>query len=435
MKISDMQEARARLVAAMRELDAKAESEKRDLSDDESARFEKLKAEHAGIEKRIERQKFIDEADRRAKGETIAGAGDDKLDGELANYSLRRAIASQVPDLAANIDCGRERELSAELARRAGRSFQGVAVPLAVFHQRIEQRVITTGLPAGGPGANIIATDYMGAQFIDRLREALVIRRLGATVLGGLVGNVDVPRLKASATSGWVAENAAITASDQQFEKVTLAPKHVGAITEFSRNMLMQSTPDIEQLIRADFAAILAAAVDRAAIKGGGANEPTGILQTAGIGSVALGANGGAPTWASVLDLIAAVEVANAAGSAFLTNSKATKKMRGTVKVATTDSVMIQQEPANLAGYPLASTNLVPSDLVKGASGAVCSALIFGNFADLLLGYWSEFDLLVNPYESTAYSKGNVQVRGMITMDVDVRHAESFAAIQDMLTT
>lgn len=253
-------------------------------------------------------------------------------------------------------------------------------------------------------------------------------------MLSGLRGNLDIPRLKASATAAWVAENAPISASDMQFEKVSLTPKHVGAITEFSRNMLMQSSPDVEQLCRNDFAKVLAEKVDAAAILGGGSNEPTGILGTSGIGDVAMGDNGGAITWGAVIDLIAEVEIDNAMGAGFLTNPKVVKSARKTAKVSSTDSVMVMERPDELAGYPLVSTSLVPSNLDKGTSEGVCSALIFGNWADLLLGYWSEFDLLVNPYESTAYSKGNVQVRGMLTMDVDVRHPESFAAIQDLTT-
>ncbi|RME97119.1 MAG: phage major capsid protein [Alphaproteobacteria bacterium] len=198
--------------------------------------------------------------------------------------------------------------------------------------------------------------------------------------------------------------------------------------------MLMQSSPDIEQLIRRDFAALLAEAVDGVAIDGGGTNEPNGILQTTGIGSVAMGTNGGTITWAAVIDLIAELEIDNAEGSAFLTNPQVVKSARKTAKVASTDSQMVMEAPDELAGFPLVSTNLVPSNLTKG-TGTGLSALIFGNFSDLLLGYWSEFDLLVNPYESTAYSKGNVQVRGMVTMDVAVRHPESFAAITDLKTT
>ena len=74
----------------------------------------------------------------------------------------------------------------------------------------------------------------------------------------------------------------------------------------------------------------------------------------------------------------------------------------------------------------------VPSNLTKG-SGTGLSALIYGNWADLLIGYWSAFDVLVNPYESTAYAKGNVQVGAMLTCDIAVRYPESFAAAKDIV--
>ncbi len=431
MKLKDLREKRDRLVAEMRAIADDPKGENGDLSDDQATRFDDMKGEMEGIERHIERQQVIDDAERRMNGEHVAGTGDDNLDAELRGFSLRNAILSQMPGH--NVDCGREREMSAEIARRAGRPFEGIAVPLSVFQEPVEQRVTTTTTPAGGPGSNIIATDYLGNQFIDILRAKLRVRALGATVLSGLVGNADIPCRKSSAASGWVAENSALSLGDGELDKVSLTPKHAGAITEFSRNMLLQSTPDMEQLIRRDFAAILAEAVDAVAIEGGGTDEPVGILQTTGIGNVAIGTNGGAISWDAVIDLIAEVEIDNAEGSAFLTNPKVVKSARKTAKVISTDSMMVMETPRELAGFPLASTTLVPSDLTKG-TGSALSALIFGNFADLLLGYWSELDILVNPYESTAYKKGNVQVRGMLTMDVQVRHPESFAAIKDLTT-
>jgi len=357
----------------------------------------------------------------------VAPALDVQLQHEVRKFSLRALLAGAA---GLNVEWGREREVSAELAHHAGRPFQGYAVPFNVF----EERVITSTLPAGGPGGNVIATDLMSGPFIDLLRAALVIRRLGATVLTGLVGNVAIPRLKAASTSYWIAENAAITASDPQIDQVTLTPKHVGTLTEFSRNMLLQSTPDIEGLLRRDFAAVIARAIDAVAINGGGTSQPVGILATTGIGDVPIGTNGGAPTWALVNSLTGVVEQADATPSSFLTNFKAIAKMRGTVRMTSTDSRMIL-EGDTLVGYPWAATSLVPSNLVKGTSSAVCSALIFGDFSELLLGFWSELDVLVNPYESTAYTKGNVQVRAIATCDVGLRHAASFGAIRDMITT
>jgi HK97 family phage major capsid protein len=291
-------------------------------------------------------------------------------------------------------------------------------VPMQVF----EQRVVTTALPAAGPGSNIISTDYLAAQYVDHLRAALVTRRLGARILSGLTGNVAIPRLKTSATTGWVAENAALSASDPAWDQITLSPKHAGGIVEFSRNMLLQSSPDIEDLIRRDFAAVLARAIDAAAIDGGGSNEPVGILSTSNVATVTMTT----PTWTTILQLIEEVEADDALEGrlAFLGNSHVTRKLRSTAKVSSTDSVMIQESPDTLAGYPYLSSSLVP---LNANSPSDKTALIFGNWADLLIGFWSEFDFLVNPFETTAYTKGNVQVRAMATCDVKLRHIESFA--------
>lgn len=420
MKMKDLLEQRGRVVASMRELTDNPGGEGGDLSTEQAQRFDTLKGELGGLEKRIERQTLLDEADRRMQGQQITGTGDGNLDRELRDFSLVRAIASQVPDL--NVDSGKERELSQELARRMGVKARGIMVPMHVF----EKRLVTSAAPVGGPGSNIIATDHMGNLYIDILRAALKVNTLGATVLPGLHGNVDIPKLKGSATAGWVAENGALTPSDASFTKVQMTPKHAGALTEFSRNMLQQSSPGIEELIRADFAKILAEAVDRAAIKGGGSNEPDGILEVADTTTHDMAT----PSWDNLLELIGLVEDANSEGTAFLGHPSVFRALRRTLKdTSAAELGYIMPELATLAGYPVARTTLGPT-----VSSPVSGSLIFGAWSDLILGYWSAFEILVNPYESTAYSKGNVQVRGMLTCDVAVRHAESFAASQNVGT-
>jgi HK97 family phage major capsid protein len=401
------------------------------LAPEQQARWTELEGEATGLQTRQQRQATLDDAERRMQGQPLAGTGDRNLDRELRSFSLVRAIASQTPNL--NVDAGRERELSQEIARRAGRPFSGMAVPMAIFQQPVEQRTMTTGLPAGGPGSNLIATDFRGDQYIDLMREALAIRRLGARVLSGLVGNVAIPRQTQATTAAWVNEDSPIPMSDMAWDQVNLTPKHVGARTEFSRNLLLQSSPDIETLVRQDFAAVLAREVDRAAVSGtGAAPYPRGILNTAGIGNVTLGTNGGALSYDAIIDLIGQVEDAYVAGTnaGFLGNRKikrAVLKMKNTTGDPYGANVVFQ-------GINQVYSDVVPSNITKGTSVGLLSALIYGNWSDLLVGYWSEFDLLVNPYEGVAYSKGNVQVRGMITMDVTVRHPKSFAVIADVAT-
>jgi HK97 family phage major capsid protein len=400
------------------------------LTGEAETRWSALATKHDGLKAAATRQALLDDADRRAAGHPIGGGGaDGRFDAEVRQFSVVRALADKAG--LPGVDAGREREISAEIARRSGRAFEGVAIPLAALAGPMERRVFTTANPGGGPGSNIISNDLLSDQTIDRLRASLVVRQLGATVLSGLTGNVAIPRVKADATASWVAENSAITASDPQTDQVTLAPKHVGAITEFSRNLLLQASPDVEQLVRGILAQVLAQALDQAAISGAGAsNQPRGILNVSGIGSVAMGTNGAALTYDAVADLIGQVADVNAEVGrlAFLTNTKvrrAVAKLKDAQNRPLGTDVVFQ-------GQSVAYTNNVPSNLTKG-SGTGLSALLWGNWSDLLIGLWSEIDVLVNPYESTAYSKGNVQVRAMTTCDISVRHPESFAAIQDIV--
>ena len=432
MKLHELQEARNTAVVAMRALADLADTEKRDLTADEDKKFGDLKTEVADLDKKIGRAQTLAEAERSAPAIVHGRLGDGAFEERARDFSVVKAIRAALPrDVGGgDVDAGFEREISQEVARRSGRTFQGIPVPDQIFLQ--EQRTLL----AGSSAADLIPNTHRADLFIDRLRSALITQRLGATVLDGLVGTVDIPRQTGSSSAQWVAEDGSLTETDATVDDVTLSPKTVGAMTSYSRRTLLNASPSIEQIVRNDLAAVIAQAIDGKAVAGDGtSNTPTGILSTSGIGDVAIGTNGGAPTWQSVLDLIAALETADAEGRAFLTNPKAVKKMRGTVRVSSTDSRMIQEAPDNLAGYPLASTNLVPSDLDKGTSTGVCSALIFGNFADLLIGYWTGVDILLNPYETTAYAKGRVIVRAMRDVDVQVRHAESFAAIQDMTTT
>jgi HK97 family phage major capsid protein len=212
-----------------------------------------------------------------------------------------------------------------------------------------------------------------------------------------------------------------------------MSPKTVGAYVDLSRKLMIQSDPSAEEIFRSDMVQQIATAIDTVAINGGGSNEPTGILQTSGIGAVNMGDNGLAPTWSSVVNLIKEVAIDNAeqGSRAFLTTPQAAAKLRSIAKVSGTDSKMILDDKSELFGYKVIATSLVPSNLTKG-SGSSLSAMIFGNFNDLVVGQWG-LDVLFDPY--TGSSTGAMRVTVFLDVDVAVRHAESFAAIQDMVTT
>lgn len=396
MKTADLMEQRAAIVDRMTAAH----------NSDDNAAFETAEAELRSIDAKLERLRKIDAAERREAGTPLIG--DTKLDAELrSKFSVSRAIAHAA---GLPVDAGFEREMQTELAKRAGRSAEGVFIPTEVF----ETRALTTA-----DGADLVSADHRPDQYISALTASSIVRGMGARVLSGLRGNVSIPRETDSPAIGWVAENAALSADDADFDAVTLSPKHAGALSEWSRNMLMQSSPDVEALVRQMLARNLALAIDIAAIQGGGANEPDGVLATSGIQEEAYATS----LFATSAEMIGKADIANVgtARRGFL-SSNTVKKI-----------AMLAQDTDNLPvgvgtifhNEPTTFTNQVPTNLGAGTDE---HALIYGDWSELLMGIWSEIDILVNPFESTAYSKGNVSIRAMSTVDVALRHPTAFVS-------
>ncbi len=395
-KLSELLERRSAAVAAMKAAEETG-----------GEAFDKAKAEYDTVQPLIERAQLIDQAERQERGRQLTG--DPKLTGELrSKFSIARLIAGHINP--GSVDDGFEREMQGELAKRAGKAAQGLYIPMECFEKRV--------LTSSGDGAAIVPTDHRPDLYIDALTAATIVRTLGATVLTGLTGNVEIPREADSPNVGWVAQNAAISASDPDFDQVTLSPKHAGAITEYSRNMVMQSSPQIEALLRRMMARDLGIAIDRAAIKGGGTNEPVGVLATSGIQTQAYGTS----LHSTTAEMIAKAHIANVdPACAFLTT-------HGVEKIAM-KALDLQNQPVPMASIfhdkPTSFSNQVPANLGTGTDEF---GLIYGDWSELLIGIWSEIDVLVNPYESTAYSKGNISIRAMATVDCALRHPAAFVS-------
>ena len=351
---------------------------------------------------------------------------------EQGRYSLIRAIrAAATGDWS---DAGFERDCSRALQQQTGHTAKGFMMPMNLS-TRASQYV-----GSGSTGGNVVETSLLSEQFVDSLRKQLRVAELGATMLPGLVGNVAIPRRTSTQSTYWVAESGTITSAATSFDQVSLSPKTVGALSSWSRILQLQSTPAIEDLLRADMVSQVAAAIDLAAIAGtGSSNQPRGVLNTTGIGSVVGGTNGATITFDHLADLKreVAIDDGDAPTAAFLTNSKAEAKLskaQGTSGQYLIDpSGVASGAPTTVFGRRFAVSNQVPSNLTKGSASGTCSAVIYGNFADLLIGMWGATDILVNPY-GTGYTNGDVEIRIMQTVDIAVRHPESFAAMVDALT-
>ncbi len=357
-----------------------------------------------------------------------ADIGMDKA--EVKRYSLMRALnaLSNPGDQAAQRAAAFERECSEAQAKVLGKSARGLFVP-----NEVQKRDLLVGTPTAG--GNTVATDLLSGSFIDILRNAMVINRMGVRMMTGLVGQVAIPKQTGSATAYWVAENAAPTESQQSFGQVTMTPKTVGAWTDISRRLLLQSSIAVENLVQTDLATVLGLAIQQAAINGSGAsNQPSGLMTLLTTPAVVGGTNGAAPTWANVIALETAIASANAdVGTlGYLTNAKVRGKLKGTEKFTTSNGQPIfEAGNTPLNGYQCAITNAVPSNITKG-TGTNLSAMLFGNWADLMIGMWGSLDLMVDPY--TGSTAGTVRVVALQDVDVAVRNLESFASFVDIIT-
>jgi HK97 family phage major capsid protein/HK97 family phage prohead protease len=384
------------------------------------------------------------------RGQILDAIGDEKpLDTPLAvvdapvkekrSYSLGRMIQAQVTGDFRN--AGFEREMNDEITRKVGRQGEGFYVPDFVWGQRGALSTAATG----GSGAEVVFDDFVptehrGDMFIEALRNKLVLGDLGATFMSGLTGRIKMPKLATGAAAGFVEELADVGDGAGTDGALTLQPRTMGAFVEVSRLLMMESVPSIEQIIRDDLLRSAADKTEHFAIQGSGSSgQPTGILNTSGINDLDISADTdvAALTWQDIVDLVKLVEedngIVNDAAAGFLSNPKVKSKLATTVKVGSTDSVMLLNDPwNNLYGYPTGFTSNVPSNLNPGDGGTDASALIFGDFSQLIIGQFGAPSIMVNPFSGD--KSGTVRLTLLAEMDVGVRNAVSFAVTNEVST-
>jgi len=330
---------------------------------------------------------------------------------EVRQFSFVKAInaLANPQDKRAWADAAFEREVSEAAQKTYGRSAQGIYVPNEIVKAKRDLNVGTS--TAGG---NLVATDLLAASFIEMLRNRSVVQRAGATVMNGLVGNVAIPKQSGAATAYWVAESGAPTESQQTLAQVTMSPKTVGAFTDFSRKLMLQSSIDVETMVRRDLATVIALAIDAAALYGTGQNnQPTGIKLQSGVNTKDFAATN--PTFAELVAMESELATDNAdiGTMTYLFNPAQRGALKTTEKSSTSAGQFVWESGNTVNGYRTEVSNQVTAGDV-----------FFGNFADLMIGFWSGLDLTVDPYSNS--TSGTMRVIALQDVDIAVRNAVSF---------
>ncbi len=321
-------------------------------------------------------------------------------------------------------------EMGAKEYERLGLAKKGFVIPTAALRASAGQNY-TTNADGGYAKAEQLPT------YVEALKERLVVAKLGARVIGDLVGTV--PFVSAGAvSSSWLAEGATATVSKSTFSKVTMTPHRNATVAAFSKDLLRQTSLDVEKIMMDLIMDSHAALIQNACINGSGSsNQPQGILTALAAVTntpniIAIGTNGGPITWANVVALETKVNAGNANRGklAYLTNAKVIGAMKTTERTSTNGRYILDVD-GKVNGYPIDYTNLVPSNLKKGTSqSGVLSAMIFGNWEDLYIGQWGGLDIVVDPFTLADY--GDVRIVLNAWNDVKVVEPKSFAAIKDI---
>lgn len=360
---------------------------------------------------------------------------------DVRRYSLTAAIRAAAGETAK----GYEHEVSEALAKATGRSVRehGLLVPanmqmragdLDRVAQQRGMNVITRAndtSSSNGNGAATIFTEFVN--LIDLLRNQVKVRQMGATFLSGLTGNIAFPKQTGATSASWVADNPGSDVSDSaiSFAQMSMTPKVLQASTGFSRLLLQQSSVDVEALIRMDLTAVAARAIDLAALVGtGSSNQPKGILNQTGIGSIVTG--GAALTFDNIVEFETQIAEANAdvlGTLGYLTTPRVRKKLKLTPELANTIALPIWQNN-EVNGYKADVTNQLPKPNSTGGTVYAQHTIIAGVWSELLIGEWVAYEVVTDPFRLK--KQGIIEVTTYDTCDINVRHPQAFVAATDV---
>jgi HK97 family phage major capsid protein/HK97 family phage prohead protease len=325
---------------------------------------------------------------------------------ETREFSFIRALhyLANPGDRKAREAAGFEIEVGEAAAKKYERSSNGIVIPNEVLRRDL---VVGTST-AGG---NLVASELLSGSFIDLLRNRMAMMQAGVTMLSGLQGNIAIPRQTSAATAYWVGEGGSPTESQQAIDQVNMTPKTVGAFVDYSRRLLLQSSIDVEGMIRSDLARVIALELDRAAIYGtGSANQPLGLTNTTGIGAQTITTYG---TFVEYIGMETDVAAANAdAGSLrYIINATARGTLKSTSIVGTEAKFVYENDEIN--GYPVIVSNQLGTN-----------DCLFGDFSQFVIGMWSGLDLTVDPYAGS--TSGTVRIIALQDVDFAVKQPGAF---------
>lgn len=408
--IHDAHNLRAKIRDVMTAISKRSDHESRELNDEEMIVFSESANFIAGLSSSID----LDAGAR-------ATFGANSKTGSWVDADTGRPLT-----VLASTDKLADSSNSRDDGRHGGISFGDIVRGLAGIKSSPDIRnSLSEGVDSAG---GFTVPSVLLSELIDRLRAQQVCIKAGARTLMLSSMKTSIARLDGDPTATWRSENAAIATSDGVFSSIILQPRSLGVIVVLSMELLEDSVNLSEGLARA-FAGSFAVELDRVALFGSGtAPEPKGVFNTAGIGSISMGANGALLTnfdpfvdgWQSLAD--ANSPEPSAAVLAPRTASRLAKLKDGQLQPL--------RKPALLETLPMLTSTSVPVTQVQGSS-SVASSIILGDFSQMLFGVRA--DLRIQLLRELYMATGQFGFLAHLRADIAIEHPAAFCKIVGVL--
>lgn len=413
----------------------KAETEKRELSADETTILRNIQSEVEAFENQIKDAELREKFAKKSVEGKKSNDGMNAEEREMSNFSMTKFFNSINRNEPIT---GLEREILDEgvtEARSLGASSNGHYINLKALNA-IQKRAMSAG--SASAGGNFVQTDKMG--FFDVLRSNRVLDKVGAEWEMGMVPNVDYTGFSTGWTFADAAENATAADADAVTVNRSVSPKRIAGKILLS-NQLMIQDPTMDAKLLQSLQNALYPYVEGKVLTGTGtSNAMTGITANATAATLALGTNGGAPSLTYIQNMRKTLLNGNVdASKIFWLINPNTEALLMATPVDTGSGAMLIPYGSYFNGatgfinnIPYLVTSNLPNNLTKGTSSSNCSAVIAGDFSNLKVCQWGGLDIVIDPY--TAAAEGQTRIICNTYWDTTIKRAGTIVKTLDLIT-
>lgn len=357
-----LRDRRLNVVSEMRTLVDVAVEEGRDLTGEETGKYQLLNEE---IDRLDERIRGVLDQEKRAK------------DADDAFNAISRKPATGPSDSRnSGGDKGADGSTFSDELREFAQGKRGHAFEIA--GRTVDFRTLSK--LSAGAGANTVPTSFYD-RLIAHLIETASILQAGATVLQTTGGeSIQVPKTTAHSSAAIVTEGSAIAASDPTFGQITLGAYKYGLLIQVSRELINDTGVDLEGYLSMQAGRAIGNAFGAHAITGTGTSQPRGIVTDATLGVTGGTGVVGVPTADNLIDLFFSVipPYRNSPNAAWLMKDSTVAAVR---KLKDTTNQYIWQ-PGLQAGVPdTIMGKPVITDPNVAATALSAKSVLFGDFS------------------------------------------------------